>query len=383
MNQEYSKEFFWDTYKKLPEDLKEALFSDRNNEIINHICIQSGLTEEQSPLVAKFTGRVLMGLLPLNELPVVIELELNIPQDLANQINRQIYISIFKPVRISLNKINDKNFNYRDLFTSESDGREEAQRRREEENIARKNPKVETAQSFRSPKLQEQVIKPKIETEIKAELSSDTITGIEEDILKNTNTTLEKTFQSQNPPFSYSEPAPEKKQIENKELIPAEIKQETSPVAERETVPVSVSVPKPIPSKSAFEQELQKEANPFPEIPTSFSIGIPTVMVGNENTTSAPAPISNSPIPTSGQAAPVNPSEQKNITSEKTPQGDSFFMPTQIPVANPDTSAPVAKPAPIMQPKIIVPDVIVPEEEKKEPTVEAVNSSDPYKELPM
>jgi hypothetical protein len=122
MEQEYTKDYFWEVYKQLPEELKEALFSDKNNELIGQICAQAGLSEEQTSLVAKYTGRVIMGLLPLDELPITIELELNISQDLTSQINRQIYISIFKHLRVSLNKINNKNSEYSDVFTSSKDG---------------------------------------------------------------------------------------------------------------------------------------------------------------------------------------------------------------------------------------------------------------------
>jgi hypothetical protein len=120
--QEYTKDYFWEIYKQLPEELKEALFSDKNNELVTHICSQAGLDDQQTAVVAKYTGRVIMGLLPLDELPVTVELELNISQELANQINRQIYISIFKHLRVSLNKINSKNTQYSDVFTSSKDG---------------------------------------------------------------------------------------------------------------------------------------------------------------------------------------------------------------------------------------------------------------------
>lgn len=120
--QEYTKDYFWEIYKQLPEELKEALFSDKNNELVTHICGQAGLDDQQTAVVAKYTGRVIMGLLPLEELPVTIELELNISQELANQINRQIYISVFKHLRVSLNKINSKNTQYSDVFTSSKDG---------------------------------------------------------------------------------------------------------------------------------------------------------------------------------------------------------------------------------------------------------------------
>lgn len=122
MEQEYTKDYFWEIYKQLPEELKDALFSDNNNDLVTNICTQAKLDEDQTSIVAKYVGRVIMGLLPIDEFPITIELELNISQDLANQIHRQIYISIFKHLRIALNKINDRNSGYTDVFTSSKDG---------------------------------------------------------------------------------------------------------------------------------------------------------------------------------------------------------------------------------------------------------------------
>lgn len=105
MEQEYSKEFFWKTYEKLPEDLKEAVFSEKNNQILEKICAEMGLDEEKASLVAKYTGRVLMGLLPLKEFPITLELELNVDEQTANKLAREINLAIFKDVRVSLDKL--------------------------------------------------------------------------------------------------------------------------------------------------------------------------------------------------------------------------------------------------------------------------------------
>lgn len=263
MNEEYSKDFFWDTYKKLPEDLKEALFSDKNNEVINHICSQSGLNEEQSAVVAKFTGRVLMGLLPLDEFPITIELELSIGQDLASQINRQIYISVFKHLRVSLNKINDTNSHYKDQFTSDSDGKEEELRRREEA----MHPKPITKPSIpvnNSSKPSNIVFPPK---EIKTEETMPIDLGV-------------KTKEIKDPPFSYNESSidiPRGGDVVDKMAIDPSIKTSESP--EEDLSEVAPSIPD-VPSRSAFEQELKKENVPFSDIPVSFEAGsIPTVAI--------------------------------------------------------------------------------------------------------
>jgi hypothetical protein len=108
MEQEYSKEFFWKTYEKLPEDLKEAVFSEKNNQTLEKICAGMGLDEEQTSVVAKYTGRVLMGLLPFKEFPITLELELNVDEQTANKLAREINLAIFKDVRVSLDKIHEE-----------------------------------------------------------------------------------------------------------------------------------------------------------------------------------------------------------------------------------------------------------------------------------
>jgi hypothetical protein len=110
MEQEQSKEFFWKTYEKLPEDLKEAIFSETNNQAVNTICSRLNLTEDQASLVAKYTGRTLMGLLPLKELPITLELELNVEESVASQIIKELNYAVFKHLRVSLNKIYSDNY---------------------------------------------------------------------------------------------------------------------------------------------------------------------------------------------------------------------------------------------------------------------------------
>ncbi|HOS88163.1 MAG TPA: hypothetical protein PL093_00475 [Candidatus Pacearchaeota archaeon] len=108
--QEYTKEFFWNVYKTLPEELKEAIFDENNNQIIYNICSQLGLNEEQASLVAKYTGRVLMGLLPMKDFGVTLELELNIDEGLANKIYQAIDSTIFKKLRLPLSRLAKQKF---------------------------------------------------------------------------------------------------------------------------------------------------------------------------------------------------------------------------------------------------------------------------------
>lgn len=344
MEQEYSKDFFWNTYKQLPEDLKESLFSDKNNEVINHICAQAGLNEEQTASVAKFTGRVLMGLLPLDEFPLVIELELNIGQGLANQINRQIYISIFKHLRVSLNKINDVNYKYKDSFTSESDGKEEEAEQKKEKDII---PKLATEQSatpvfFAPPKENILPLKdlPKNIPQIKNELLSQ---------------------DAKEPPFAYSEP---------QENIPLPKQQSSvipkmeNQIKENKNIEAEKPIPN-IPNRTAFEQELQKNSM---EILVSLPNKSNTIPI----TIKKPEPAINK------EPLIPKPAEEPKIITPKNNQ----IIP----------SAPLTKPINIpvpSAPKIPLPDNSEnsnKEDAPKNPFAKIENnnqSKDPYKEIPI
>ncbi|MFA5080224.1 MAG: hypothetical protein WC472_01195 [Candidatus Paceibacterota bacterium] len=349
MEQEYSKDFFWDTYKKLPEDLKEALFSDKNNEVVGHICAQAGLDEEQTAGIAKFIGRVLMGLLPLSEFPIIIELELNIKQALASQINRQVYISIFKHLRVSLNKINDANFGYVDSFTSESDGKEEE---RKKEEAKQPNPIIQKP-SFEMKTIAEFPKPSTPPSEIKTEVS--------EKIEKPQIVTENKE-----PPFSYTEsPLTEKPEEIKKSITSTSFPEKI--VAEEE---IKNSAPN-TPSRNAFEKELQKGGSDFPEIPMSLGSSIPTIAIdGIEEIKKESIPKEEPPfinnIPASPVAIPNIPAPPKVPEKPK----EIIDNPPKIPINNEG----------IEPPKIAtneIPKNPFPESNTNEQT------KDPYKEMPI
>jgi hypothetical protein len=102
MAKEYSPEEVWKLYEKIPEELKEAIFSEETAESIWRICTRNGIEDEKISGVARFTGRVLLGLLPPNELQETLEKELNLEKEVAESVAREIQRYIFYPVRIDL-----------------------------------------------------------------------------------------------------------------------------------------------------------------------------------------------------------------------------------------------------------------------------------------
>jgi len=101
-----TEEGFWKTYETLPDNIKEALFSEENFNIISEICDKYGLVEEETKSqIMKYVGKTLMGMLPIKEFSIILELELNLETEKARDISWDIDRRIFSHLRISLNKL--------------------------------------------------------------------------------------------------------------------------------------------------------------------------------------------------------------------------------------------------------------------------------------
>lgn len=105
MVKEYSKEQLWKLRENLPQELKTALFSEESAESIWDICLRNGIEDERISEVAIYTGRVLTGLLPINEFQEVLEKELKLKEGVAKKISQEINRFIFYPVKASLEKL--------------------------------------------------------------------------------------------------------------------------------------------------------------------------------------------------------------------------------------------------------------------------------------
>jgi len=104
--QENPEELFWKTYEKLPDNIKEALFSEENFRIIADICEKNEIADEEiQSQLTKYVGKTLMGQLPIREFPIILELELNLETEKARDISWDIDSRIFSHLRISLNKL--------------------------------------------------------------------------------------------------------------------------------------------------------------------------------------------------------------------------------------------------------------------------------------
>jgi hypothetical protein len=101
MPDEYPKEKLKELYELLPEDLKVALFSDKTADDIYDVCLENGL-EEKNIEIAKYTGYVMLGLLPPNEFEKTLKEKLGLKDDTAKKVSQGITRLVFLPIKNSL-----------------------------------------------------------------------------------------------------------------------------------------------------------------------------------------------------------------------------------------------------------------------------------------
>jgi len=99
----YTPEQFWKLYEKLPEELKEAVFSIETADNIWDICERNGIQKVSE--VADYVGQVLVGVLPPADFQETLEKELKLEKDLAKKVSQEINRFIFYPVKASLEEL--------------------------------------------------------------------------------------------------------------------------------------------------------------------------------------------------------------------------------------------------------------------------------------
>lgn len=103
---QYPKEQIWKIYENLPEELKEAIFSEETAESIDNVCQRSGIKEtEKISQIAKLTGHVLLGLLLPEEFQQALEKEVGLKSELAKKVSFGIHRFVFFPLRESLSAL--------------------------------------------------------------------------------------------------------------------------------------------------------------------------------------------------------------------------------------------------------------------------------------
>jgi len=86
-------------FKVLPEELKEAIFSEETAEKISTICEKYKIEGERKSEIAKLVGNSLMGLLSPDKLQNSLEQEINIESLIAEKISLEINRFILYPLK--------------------------------------------------------------------------------------------------------------------------------------------------------------------------------------------------------------------------------------------------------------------------------------------
>jgi hypothetical protein len=97
----YSKEQYQKAFEKLPNDLKEIILSEETAKDIYDICLRNEVDDYVSE-IASYVGDILIGFLPPEELPVILERELKIEPETAKSVAQEINRFIFFPVKDKL-----------------------------------------------------------------------------------------------------------------------------------------------------------------------------------------------------------------------------------------------------------------------------------------
>lgn len=101
----YSKDQKWQLYENLPEDLKDAIFSEKVADINWNLGQKYGLKEDEVSKFAEWEGYVLLGILPPKEFKERLKNDLEINSEVSEALFMEIYELIFEPVRESLYKL--------------------------------------------------------------------------------------------------------------------------------------------------------------------------------------------------------------------------------------------------------------------------------------
>lgn len=95
----YTKEQFWEIYKKLPEQIKEYLSSDKTSDIISDIYQKYNVSEEEILNISNLINQVLFGIIPMEDFQVILERDVKIKKDIAKNLYQEIYRYVFLPVK--------------------------------------------------------------------------------------------------------------------------------------------------------------------------------------------------------------------------------------------------------------------------------------------
>lgn len=96
---QYSKEQLWEAYKKLPEQLKEYLVSDKVSDIIEEIFKENGVSEEKKSKIWDLINQVLFRLAPPEDFQDILKKEEIMEEKVANNLSQSVDRYVFFPIK--------------------------------------------------------------------------------------------------------------------------------------------------------------------------------------------------------------------------------------------------------------------------------------------
>ena len=142
MLEEHPKEKLQEIYEILPEDLRQALFSQEIADMISDICVDENISEKQIDKISKYVGYVILGILSPNDLEKTIKEDLFLEEPSARRINQQILRLIFLPLKTSLELIHKTEIELPSEITEEKIAAKEKTSQKEEASSKRQGKDV-------------------------------------------------------------------------------------------------------------------------------------------------------------------------------------------------------------------------------------------------
>ncbi len=95
---------FWKLQEKLPQELRDALWSPETGDDIHEV-IERHDVDEHGQKISWLVGQVLIGLILPQEFAEALEKEIKLPKTLADAIARDINRLVFYPVKPALEQL--------------------------------------------------------------------------------------------------------------------------------------------------------------------------------------------------------------------------------------------------------------------------------------
>ncbi len=108
MQQDYSKEQLWKIVDILPQELKHSIFSEDTADAISEACEKNDIEDQRVSEVARYTGRVLMGILLPKDFEIALREKVGLSGEVAKNITSDISRLVFFPVKDAISDLHTR-----------------------------------------------------------------------------------------------------------------------------------------------------------------------------------------------------------------------------------------------------------------------------------